>query len=156
MNVAVPSGMWLKLKKMAEVTVDEDDKARLIELRKRHKNILRNIWNPFDKNYEGKKKCNTVNRLVYYSNRRCFTCPYVHVKIGNVYEQFLKEIRDYGLSDILVYKLSCLAGENKDFIRKYMSFENQSIFNPAHANDIFDDDYVENQTWQNNYASKYR
>ncbi len=36
---------------MAEVIVDEDDKARLIELRKKHKNILRNIWNPFDKNY---------------------------------------------------------------------------------------------------------
>ena len=56
--------MWLKLEKIAEVIVDEDDKARLIELRKRHKNILRNIWNPFDKNYEGVLGCNTVNRLI--------------------------------------------------------------------------------------------
>ena len=146
LNVAVPSGMWLKLEKMAEVIVDEDDKARLIELRKRHKNILRNIWNPFDKNYEGVLGCNTVNRLYITPIGDVLVCPYVHVKIGNVYEQSLKEIRDYGFSirHFSEHSSSCLAGENKDFIRKYMSFENQSIFNPAHANDIFsDDDYVE-------------
>ena len=40
LNVAVPSGMWLKLEKMAEVIVDEDDKTRLIELRKRHRIFL--------------------------------------------------------------------------------------------------------------------
>ena len=146
LNVAVPSGMWLKLEKMAEVIVDEDDKARLIELRKRHKNILRNIWNPFDKNYEGVLGCNTVNRLYITPLGDVLVCPYVHVKIGNVYEQSLKEIRDYGFSirHFSDYSSSCLAGENKDFIRKYMSFENQSIFNPALAKDIFsDDDYVE-------------
>lgn len=146
LNVAVPSGMWLKLEKMAEVIVNEDDKARLIELRKRHKNILRNIWNPFDKNYEGVLGCNTVNRLYITPIGDVLVCPYVHVKIGNVYEQSLKEIRDYGFSirHFSEHSASCLAGENKDFIRKYMSFENQSIFNPALAKDIFTaDDIVE-------------
>ena len=34
LNVAVPSGMWLKLEKMAEVIVDEYDKADLLSLEK--------------------------------------------------------------------------------------------------------------------------
>ena len=40
LNVAVPSGMWLKLDKMHEVIVNEEDKEKLIRLRKKHKNIL--------------------------------------------------------------------------------------------------------------------
>jgi MoaA/NifB/PqqE/SkfB family radical SAM enzyme len=96
LNVAVPSGMWLKLEKLAEVMVDEDDKRRLIELRKKHKNILRNIWNPFDKNYEGVLGCNTVNRLYITPLGDVLVCPYVHIKIGNVYENSLKEISEKG------------------------------------------------------------
>ncbi len=144
-NVAVPSGMWLKVEKMAEVMVDEKDKTRLIELRKRHKNILRNLWNPFDKNYEGILGCNTVNRLYVTPLGDVLVCPYVHIKIGNIYEQTLKEISEYGFrikyfndhSDL------CLAGENKEFVNKYMSFDGQSIFNPAQAKDIFkEEDFV--------------
>lgn len=145
LNVAVPSGMWLKLDKMAEVIVDENDKARLIELRKKHKNILRNIWNPFDKGFEGVLGCNTVNRLYITPLGDVLVCPYVHIKIGNVYEQSLKEIRDFGFSvkHFRDHSPLCLAGENTEFITKYMGFEGQSIFNPKHAKDIFpQEDFV--------------
>ena len=139
LNVAVPSGMWLKLEKMKEVIVDDKDKERLIELRKRHKNILRNIWNPFDRNYESVLGCNTVNRMYITPIGDVLVCPYVHIKIGNVYEQSLKEIRDFGFSikHFNEYSSKCLAGENTEFIQKYMSFDGQSIFNPADANEIF-------------------
>ncbi|MDP7038060.1 MAG: radical SAM protein [Myxococcota bacterium] len=139
LNVAVPSGMWLKLDKMAEVIVDEKDKARLIALRKKHKNILRNIWNPFDKNYEQVLGCNTVNRLYITPLGDVLVCPYVHVKIGNVFEQSLKEISEYGfkIKHFKEHSPLCLAGENKEFITKYMSSEGQSIFNPSRAQDIF-------------------
>lgn len=146
LNVAVPSGMWLKLEKMAEVIVDERDKARLIELRKRHKNILRNLWNPFDKNYEQVLGCNTVNRLYITPLGDVLVCPYVHIKIGNVYEQTLKEISEYGfrIKHFREYSPLCLAGEKTEFIKKFMSFEGQSIFNPALAKDIFTkEDYVD-------------
>jgi MoaA/NifB/PqqE/SkfB family radical SAM enzyme len=145
LNVAVPSGMWLKLEKMEEVIVNEKDKARLIELRKKHKNILRNLWNPFDKNYEQVLGCNTVNRLYVTPLGDVLVCPYVHIKIGNVYENSLKEISEYGFSikKFNNHSSLCLAGEDKEFISKYMSTEKQSIFNPVLAKDIFDEeDYV--------------
>ncbi len=139
LNVAVPSGMWLKLDKMTEVIVDEKDKTRLIELRKRHKNILRNIWNPFDKGFEGVLGCNTVNRLYITPLGDVLVCPYVHIKIGNIHEQSLKEISEYGfrIKHFREYSPLCLAGENTEFIKSYMSFDGQSIFNPKHAKDIF-------------------
>lgn len=146
LNVAVPSGMWLKLDKMAEVIVDERDKARLIELRKKHKNILRNIWNPFDKDYEKVLGCNTVNRLYITPLGDVLVCPYVHIKIGNVFEQSLKEISEYGFSikHFREHSDLCLAGENQEFITKYMSHNRQSIFNPIHAEDIFNrSDFIE-------------
>ncbi|MBI1860419.1 MAG: radical SAM protein [Deltaproteobacteria bacterium] len=144
-NVAVPSGMWLKIDKMTEVMVDENDKARLIELRKKHKNILRNIWNPFDKNYENILGCNTVNRLYITPLGDVLVCPYVHIKIGNVFQQTLKEISEFGFKIKHFHDHSdlCLAGENKDFVKKFMSFEGQSIFHPADAKQIFKaEDYV--------------
>ena len=145
LNVAVPSGMWLKLDKMEEVVVDEKDRARLIELRKKHKNILRNLWNPFDRKYEQVLGCNTVNRLYVTPLGDVLVCPYVHIKIGNVYEQSLQEISEYGFSikNFNNHSSLCLAGEDKEFINKYMSTEGQSIFNPALAKDIFtEEDYV--------------
>jgi len=145
LNVAVPSGMWLNIDKMKEVIVDEKDKEKLMELRKKHRNILRNIWNPFDKNFEVVLGCNTVNRMYITPLGDVLVCPYVHVKIGNVYEQSLKEIRDYGFSikHFNEHSPLCLAGENTEFIKSYMSYDGQSIFNPAIAKEIFnEEDYV--------------
>lgn len=145
LNVAVPSGMWLKLDKMAEVMVDDKDKERLIELRKKHKNIIRNIWNPFDRDNEKILGCNTVNRLYVTPLGDVLVCPYVHIKIGNVMENSLKEISEFGfrIKHFREHSDLCLAGENRDFIRKYMSFEGQSIFNPADARKIFAPEDIE-------------
>ena len=51
----------------------------------------------------------------------------------------IEEIRDFGFSikHFNEYSNKCLAGENTEFIQKYMSFDGQSIFNPADANEIF-------------------
>ena len=148
LNVAVPSGMWLKLDKIQEVIVDEKDKERLIQLRKKHKNIIRNLWNPFDKKYEDILGCNTVNRMYITPLGDVLVCPYVHIKIGNVYEQSLREIRDYGftIKHFNEYSPLCLAGENVEFIQKYMSYDGQSIFHPAIAQEIFtEEDYVKSE-----------
>ena len=87
----------------------------------------------------------TVNRMYITPLGDVLVCPYVHIKIGNVYEQSLKEIRDYGFSikHFNEYSSLCLAGEKTEFIQKYMSYEGQSIFNPAIAQEIFtEEDYV--------------
>ena len=78
--------------------------------------MVRNVWNPFDKNHEKILGCTTVNRLYITPIGDVLVCPYVHIKIGNIFEKSLKEIVDYGFS-IKYFKNHsdlCLAGEDKD------------------------------------------
>jgi hypothetical protein len=67
------------------------------------------------------------------------SCPYVHIKIGNVYEQTLKEIRDFGFSIKYFRNHSdlCLAGEDKEFVTKFLQTPGTSIFNPVDAKKVF-------------------
>ena len=66
-------------------------------------------------------------------------CPYVHIKIGNIYDNTLKEISEKGfrIKHFRNYSAKCLAGEDKVFNAKYMQHPGQSIFNPVNADDIF-------------------
>ncbi len=136
LNVATPGGMWAK---MTDIMVNEEDKAYLIDMRKKYKNILRNLWNPFDREREGVLGCNTVNRLYITPAGDVLVCPYVHIKIGNVKEQSLAEISKKGFSikHFRNYSPKCLAGEDKDFVKRFMSKEGTTIFKPALADDIF-------------------
>ena len=135
-NVACPSGAW---KDNDNIMCDEKDTRHLIQLRKKYKNAFRNLWNAMDRDYEQVIGCNTVNRLYVTPVGDVLVCPYVHIKIGNIYEQSLKEISEYGfrIKKFKNYSAKCLAGEDKEFNAKYMQFPGQSIFNPANAKDIF-------------------
>ena len=142
LNVATPGGM---AQDNEEIMVDDGDKVRLLELRKKYKNIIRNIWNPFDKEYANILGCNTVNRLYVTPIGDVLVCPYVHVKIGNVYEQSLKDISEYGFGIKYFHDHSdlCLAGEDHEFVHKCMQHKGQTIFNPIDAKDFFvKEDYV--------------
>ena len=93
----------------------------------------------FDRNNEKILGCTTVNRLYITPLGDVLVCPYVHIKIGNIFKNSLKEIVDYGFSIKYFRNHSdlCLAGEDKEFIKKFMSRDGQTIFNPALAEDIF-------------------
>ena len=146
LNVACPSGSWSSNEK---VMCNEKDTAHIIELRKKYKNIFRNLWNPLDKQYEDVLGCNTVNRMYITPLGDVLVCPYVHIKIGNIYEKSLREIKDYGFSinRFRDYNSLCLAGEDKEFNQKYMQFKGQSIFNPVLASDVFnEDDFVKDSS----------
>ena len=41
--------MW---QKMDEIICNDNDRQYLRKIRKEYKNLVRNIWNPFDKNHE--------------------------------------------------------------------------------------------------------
>ena len=72
-------------------------------------------------------------------------CPYVHIKIGNIFKQSLKEIVKFGFSikHFSEHSDLCLAGEDKNFIKNYMTKSGQSIFKPALAEEIFSkEDFV--------------
>ena len=142
LNVAVPSGMW---QKMDEIICDDNDREYLRKIRKEYKNLVRNVWNPFDKNHEKILGCTTVNRLYITPIGDVLVCPYVHIKIGNIFKQPLKEIVDFGfrIKHFKNHSDLCLAGEDKNFISKFMTAEGQSIFNPSEASKIFkEEDFV--------------
>ncbi len=141
-NVAVPSGNWHS---MDEIMCDEKDTANLIKLRKRYHNILRNLWNPFDKKHEGILGCNTVNRTYITPIGDVLVCPYIHIKIGNIFEQSLEEITKYGhsIKHFSDHNSLCMAGEDREFVNKYLKEKGMSVFNPRDAKEIFEkDDYV--------------
>ena len=142
LNVAVPAGMW---QKMTDIICDDKDREYLKKMRKEYKNLVRNMWNPFDRNNEKILGCTTVNRLYITPIGDVLVCPYVHIKIGNIFESSLKEIVDYGFSIKYFRNHSnlCLAGEDKEFIKKFMTKSGQTIFKPALAKDIFSkEDFV--------------
>lgn len=143
-NIAIPSGNW---QGKLDVVVDDKDRSRLIELRKKYGNLNRDLWNPFDKQKEGVLGCQTVSKLYVTPNGDVFPCSFLHIKIGNVYEQSLKEIVDYGYSIkyFREYQDKCLAGENLEFIKKYMVDKPMSVMCPLNAREIFhheDGDFI--------------
>ena len=90
--------------------------------------------------------CTTVNRIYITSIGDVLACPYVHIKIGNVYKQSLKEITDFGfrIKHFRNYSEKCLAGEDLNFIKKFNSTPGKTIFNPVNANEIFSkEDFID-------------
>jgi hypothetical protein len=86
-----------------------------------------------------------VNRLYITPIGDVLVCPYVHIKIGNIFKQSLREIVDFGFSIKYFRNHSdlCLAGEDKNFIKNFMTKDGQTIFKPAEAKDIFSkEDFV--------------
>ena len=142
LNVAVPSGMW---QNADGIICDDKDREYLRKIRKEYKNLVRNILNPFDKSNEKILGCTTVNRVYVTPIGDVLVCPYVHIKIGNIFEKPLKEIVDKGFSIKYFRDHSdlCLAGEDKEFISKFMTKSGQTIFKPALAEEIFSkEDFV--------------
>ena len=82
--------MW---QKMEEIICDEKDETHQ-NVKKKYGNLVRNLWNPFDKKNEKILGCTTVNRLYITPTGDVLVCPYVRNKIGNILEQPLKEIVD--------------------------------------------------------------
>jgi len=141
-NIAIPSGSW---QGNLDVIVDEKDRARLLELRKKYGNVKRDLWNPFDKTNEKSLGCQTMSKLYVTPTGDVFPCSFMHIKIGNVYEQSLKDIVDYGYSikHFRNHSELCLAGEDVNFIQKYMVKDKMSVFEPLDARKIFtEEDYI--------------
>ena len=137
LNVAVPSGMWQNAE---GIICDDKDRNISEKLGKNIKNLVRNVWNPFDKNHEKILGCTTVNRLYVTPIGDVLVCPYVHIKIGNIFKSSLKDIVDFGfrIKHFRNHSDLCLAGEDKNFISKFMTKSGQSIFKPALAEEIFE------------------
>lgn len=135
-NAAIPAGCW---QGNTEIMLDEKDQIHLTELRKKYSSTTRDLWNPFDREREAVLGCNCVNMLYITPRGDVLPCPFVHIKLGNIYEQSLKDIVEFGFSihEFRKYSEKCLAGEDRDFVSKYMT-EPMSTFEPADARKLFE------------------
>ncbi len=71
-------------------------------------------------------------------------CPYINIKIGNVKEQSLRDILEYGFSIKYfgTYSPICISAHNRSFREKFLPDE-RNIFTPYDAHEIFSDsDYI--------------
>ena len=142
-NIAIPSGNW---QGHLDVVIDDHDREHLMELRQKYGNIYRDIWNPYDKEKKGVLGCQTMSKLYVAPNGDIFPCSFLHIKLGNVYEQSLRDIVRYGyrIRCFHDYSEKCLAGEDLRFIKKYMVKEKMSVMHPLDAKKIFHaEDYLQ-------------
>jgi MoaA/NifB/PqqE/SkfB family radical SAM enzyme len=141
-NLAMPFGEW---NQNEDVILTKQDIEKLNHFRKKYKCCV-DFWNQYDVKKEKNVGCNTVNRLYLTPLGDVMPCPYIHVKLGNIKEQSLKEIVDYGFSIKWFRNHSdiCLAAQNMEFRDKYLK-EERDIFSPLDAHEIFsEEDYIKN------------
>lgn len=136
-NCATPSGSW---QGNFDVMPTPADTKHLVSLRKKYPNVMvRDLWNVFDPRQQGICGCPAVNILYVNPVGDVLPCPYIHIKIGNLLRQSVKEILESGfrVRYFRDYNDRCLAGENQDFVRRYLNREGMSVMNPHDATDVF-------------------
>jgi len=136
--MAMPFGVW------KDNIMDAEDMQILAQLRKDH-NCYFDTWDIYDKAKEKISGCWTVNRIYINPLGDVLPCPYINIKIGNIKEQSLKEILNYGFSIKYFgeYSPICVSAHNRNFREKFLP-EELTVFNPADAKKIFmKDDYID-------------
>lgn len=113
---AKPVGGW---EGNFDVLVTKDDMDYVRELEKKH-----NVFTHLTPSYGMDLGCIAVKRMIsvtHYGD--VMPCPYIHVSLGNVFEEPLKDIVERGLRNKFFgqYCGTCLVAEDRDFINKYVT-----------------------------------
>ena len=129
--MAMPYGAW------KDNYMDAEDLKKFKEIRKNYK-CLHDLWDEFDRKKEAIWGCWAVNRIFVTPMGDVLPCPFIIIKIGNIKEQSLKEIIDYGFSIKYFgeYSNICLAAQNRSFRDKYLN-GSTSMFTPEPAAAVF-------------------
>jgi MoaA/NifB/PqqE/SkfB family radical SAM enzyme len=124
-----------------DVLITEEDAAHLRELHQRYPVLRRDVF----PSYGIDRGCGAVNstfQLTKYGD--ILPCGYIHISIGNIFEEPLAAILDRGLSikHFRDYNPRCLAGEDRCFIETYMTkFYGKPL--PIHWTEAFtDEDFI--------------
>jgi MoaA/NifB/PqqE/SkfB family radical SAM enzyme len=113
---AKPVGAW---EGHFEELVDRDDMDYVRELEKRH-----NVFTHLTPSYGLDLGCIAVKRMISITKYGdVMPCPYIHVSLGNVFEEPLKDIIQRGLriKHFGQYVDTCLIAEDRPFIDKYIA-----------------------------------
>ena len=103
-----------------DVLINEEDAAFLRALHEKYPVARRDLF----PSYGIDRGCGAVNstfQLTKYGD--ILPCGYIHISIGNIFEEKLKDIIDRGLriKHFRRYSSKCLSGEDRNFIEKYMT-----------------------------------
>lgn len=115
-NIPQPIGNW---DGREDLMMTGDNCQYINELHKKNPRIRRDLYP-----HIARAGCPAVKESLYmdvYGD--IFPCPFMQISIGNIREHALKDIRENALAlkEFATYSPKCLAGENRDFIRKYVS-----------------------------------
>lgn len=129
--LAMPYGVW------KDNVLDAEDLEIFNRIRKTYKSYF-DTWDFYDPKKEGISGCWAMNRLFITPKGDALPCPFINLKVGNVKEQSLKSIFDYGFSIKYFgeYSPVCLAAQNKAFRKQYLS-GSTSMFSPVEAKAVF-------------------
>ncbi len=129
--LAMPYGVW------QDNQLDAEDLRIFHQIRKDYR-AFHNTWDFYDQKKERISGCWAMNRIFITPKGDVLPCPFINIKVGNVKEQSLKEILDYGFSikHFAQYRPICIAAQDKKFRRKYLQ-GNPSMFHPPAAKDVF-------------------
>lgn len=137
--VAKAVGRW---EGKEEVLIDEDDAEYLLQLRNKYPLVNRDVFPTYGRNNGGCVAVKKNLHLTKYGD--ILPCGFIHISIGNIFEEPLKGIIQRGLSikHFKEYNPVCLSGEYRDFIHKYMSkFYGKPL--PIHWSEVFsEEDFV--------------
>lgn len=121
-----------------DVLISEEDANFLCELNQKHPVARRDVTPAFGM----LKGCGAVNSNLHITQYGdVLPCGYIHITIGNIFEEELKAILDRGLSirHFKNYNPKCLSGEDRCFIDRYMTkFYGKSL--PIHWTEAFSDE----------------
>lgn len=113
--LATPLGEW---EDNNDIILTDDDRNYLYDLVKKYP-LLRT---DFDANFIH-RGCGAVKEIIYITPYGdVLPCPFLHISLGNIFEESLKNIRERALQSSYFrrYHDLCLAAEDKEFMKKYI------------------------------------
>lgn len=124
-----------------EVLIDEADADFLRQVHEQYPALHRDTF----PSYGMDKGCGCVDSTLHITQYGdVLPCVFIHIAIGNIFEESLAEIikRGQSIKPFKKYSKLCLSGEDRDFINKYMTkFYGQPL--PLHWSSAFDEDDFE-------------
>lgn len=134
-SYAKPVGAW---EGNFDVLVDKDDMKYMEELEKKH-----NVFTHLTPAYGLNMGCIAVKGMFSVTQYGdVLPCPYIHVSIGNVFEEPLKDIIQRGLNIKYFGEHidTCLIAEDRDFINNYVVKKIYGKPLPVPCSEVFTDE----------------
>ncbi len=142
-NTPQPIGNW---DGRDDLILTKENFRYINDLHKNNYRIRRDLYY-----HMGRAGCPAVKESMYMNNYGDICpCVFMHISVGNIRDHRLRDIRCNAMSvnEFREYKTVCLAGEDRGFIKKYIS-KGYGMLKPADGFEIFN---LKSLPRRNNYA----